>query len=239
MNILVCGAAGHMGQILCDQIEQSEDMTVCARIGHCNRIEYDGTVDCVIDFSNHAATGMLLDYCMEKGCPVVIATTGQTEEEKERIRAAAEVIPVFFAANMSVGIALLAELAERAARMFPDADIEIVERHHNRKLDVPSGTALMLANRIADVREGSELVIGRHENGKRRPQEIGIHSLRLGNEVGTHEIVISDGRETITLRHEAENRSLFAGGALAAARFLVGHSAGLYNMQSMLSGDNT
>ena len=238
MNILVFGATGHMGQILCDQIEQSEDMTVCARVGHCARIEYDGPVDCVIDFSHHDATGMLLEFCTARACPVVIATTGQTDGERAGIQAAARTIPVFFAANMSVGIALLAELAERAARMFPGADIEILERHHNRKLDVPSGTALMLANRVAAVREGSELLVGRHENGRRRVQEIGIHSLRYGNEVGTHEIILSDGRETITLRHEAENRSLFAGGALAAARFLVGRPAGLYTMQSMLSGGN-
>ena len=117
---------------------------------------------------------------------------------------------------------------------FPEADIEIVEKHHNRKLDIPSGTALMLAGSIKKVRNTAEFVIGRHENGKRRPEEIGIHSLRYGNEVGTHEIIISNGNETITLKHEAENRSLFAEGALKAAAFLIGKPAGLYSMKDMI-----
>ena len=164
----------------------------------------------------------------------MIATTGQTDAERELIAAAAETIPVFFAANMSVGIAVLADIARKAAAAFPEADIEIIERHHNRKLDVPSGTALTLANAIRDVRSNAVFNIGRHENGKRTVEEIGIHSLRYGNEVGTHEIIISNGNETITLKHEAENRALFAEGALKAAAFLCGKSAGLYSMKDML-----
>lgn len=134
---------------------------------------------------------------------------------------------------MSLGVAVLAQLAEKAAAMFPEADIEIVEKHHNQKLDVPSGTALLLAKRIQKVCTDSVLLIGRHENGKRTKKEIGIHSLRLGNEVGTHEIIITTGNETITLKHEAESRALFAEGALTAAAFLCGMEAGLYNMQDI------
>ena len=135
---------------------------------------------------------------------------------------------------MSIGVALLADLAARAAAAFPGADIEIVECHHNQKLDVPSGTALLLARRLQEVRPHANLVVGRHENGKRDPDDIGIHSLRYGNEVGIHEIIISTGSETITLRHEAENRSLFAQGAIAAAAYIVGRAPGMYDMRSMM-----
>ena len=135
---------------------------------------------------------------------------------------------------MSLGVAVLADLARRAAAAFPAADIEIVEIHHNRKLDVPSGTALMLANAIREVRESATLLVGRHENGKRTAQEIGVHSIRLGDEVGTHEILISTGSETLTLKHQAHSRALFAEGALTAAAFLVGKPAGLYRMEDLL-----
>ena len=124
--------------------------------------------------------------------------------------------------------------AENVSEEAKKAVMEVVEKHHNQKLDVPSGTALLLAGRICEARPQATLLVGRHENGKRTPEEIGIHSLRYGNEVGTHEIIISTGRETLTLKHEAENRALFADGALSAAAFLCGKSAGLYNMQDII-----
>ena len=135
---------------------------------------------------------------------------------------------------MSIGIAVLGDLAKKAAAAFPQADIEIIEAHHNQKLDVPSGTALLLAHQIQQVRQDSTLLIGRHENGRRTAQEIGIHSLRFGAEVGMHEILISTGSETLTLKHKAESRSLFADGALKAAAFLSGKPAGLYTMQDLV-----
>lgn len=235
-----------MGQIVCRMAEEGRlGAELIAQVSpeltsdpvnavYTSLDEFTGQAEVVIDFSNHLSTETLLTYCTEKKIPVVIATTGQTEAEQELIDAAAETIPVFFAANMSVGIAVLADIARKAAAAFPEADIEIIERHHNRKLDVPSGTALTLANAIRDVRSNAVFNIGRHENGKRTVEEIGIHSLRYGNEVGTHEIIISNGNETITLKHEAENRALFAEGALKAAAFLCGKSAGLYNMEDML-----
>ena len=246
MKILVHGAGGHMGQIICRMAEEGRagaELTARvspelasdpARSVFTALNEFTGSADVVVDFSNHSATGSLLDYCVSRNFPLVIATTGQTESEKALIREAAERIPVFFAANMSIGVAVLCDLARRAAAAFPEADIEIIEKHHNRKLDVPSGTALMVANAIREARENAEFVIGRHENGKRRPEEIGIHSIRIGNEVGTHEIIISNGNETLTLKHEAENRALFAEGALKAAAFLCGKPAGLYNMKDMI-----
>ncbi len=242
MNIIINGANGRMGRIVDAAIEQGGAHAVAARIdwsfaagdGLSALSEYDGPADVVIDFSNHAATPQVTEYCVEKGLPVVIATTGQTEEELALIRDAAKRVPVFLSANMSLGVALLADLAKKAAAVFPQAEIEIIERHHDQKLDVPSGTALLLARRIQEARPEATLLVGRHENGKRTRNEIGIHSLRYGNEVGTHEIIISTGSETVTLKHEAEDRALFAQGALVAAEFIVGKAPGLYDMRDII-----
>ena len=242
MNIILNGSNGRMGRIVAEAVEQGGahaggakvDWSYAAGDGYSKLTQYEGPADLVIDFSNHAATDDVTAYCVERGLPVVIGTTGQTEDELALIRAAAEKIPVFLSGNMSIGVAVLADLARRAAAMFPEADIEIIERHHNQKLDVPSGTALLLARRIQEARPDSELLIGRHENGKRTRREIGIHSLRYGNEVGTHEIIIAAGNETLTLKHEAEDRSLFARGALAAAEFLAGREPGLYDMKDIV-----
>ena len=242
MDIIINGANGRMGRILDEAVARGGAHRVVARVdsrnaggeGLSSLDQYDGPADVVIDFSIHTATTQVMDYCVRRGLPVVVATTGQTEEEQAVIRAAAEKVPVFVSANMSIGVALLADLAARAAAAFPGADIEIVECHHNQKLDVPSGTALLLARRLKEVRPRAQLVVGRHENGKRDPGEIGIHSLRYGSEVGIHEIIISTGSETVTLRHQAENRSLFADGAIAAAGYIVGKEPGMYDMRSMM-----
>ena len=246
MNLILHGYTGRMGRMV-DETAQSgfAGAVIAARVSpdcacegengcYSSLSHYQGQADCVVDFSNHAATRELLAYCRERKLPVVIATTGQTDEERACIAEASKEIPVFFSANMSVGVALLADMAHRAAAAFPDAEIEIVEVHHDQKLDVPSGTALLLAHRIQEARHDAPLVIGRHENGKRTQREIGIHSLRLGNEVGTHEIILSTGSETITLKHKVESRRLFAEGALTAASFLCGKPAGLYTMQDMI-----
>ena len=242
MNIIINGANGRMGRIVDEAIGRGGAHAVAARIdwsyaagdGLSALSEYDGPADMVIDFSNHAATPQVTEYCVGRGLPVVIATTGQTEEELDLIRGAAKSVPVFLSANMSIGVALLADLAKKAASVFSRAEIEIIERHHDQKLDVPSGTALLLARRIKEVRPEVEFLVGRHENGKRTPNEIGIHSLRYGNEVGTHEIIISTGSETVTLKHEAGNRALFAQGALAAAEFIAGRAPGLYDMRDII-----
>lgn len=246
MRVLIHGSTGRMGKILCQLLEDGyQNLTLAARVSpeetadpancvYTSLAEVTCDVDCVIDFSHHTAVGSLMDFCVAKKLPVVVATTGQTPEEKAVIAEAAKKIPVFFSANMSIGVALLANLAKKAASVFPEANIEIVEKHHNQKLDVPSGTALLLAHKIQEALTDTVLLVGRHENGKRTAKEIGIHSLRLGNEVGTHEIIIATGAETITLKHEAENRSLFANGALAAAAFLEGKTPGLYSMQDII-----
>ena len=230
-----------MGRIVCSLIEAADDLELAARVDPTGA---DGCLpsleacaceaDCVIDFSHHTAAKALTDWCVRKGLPLVLATTGQTPEEMALIRDAAQRIPVFYSANMSPAIAMLADMAAQAARLFPDADVEIVEAHHNRKVDAPSGTALILANAVQQARGGGDFVMGRSGQGKRAPGEIGIHSLRMGNEAGMHEVIICTPTQTITLKHEAHDRALFAEGALKAARFLAGRDAGLYGMKEML-----
>ena len=241
MRIVLNGAKGRMGRIV-DKAAADSGHDVVARVdfgyaegeGLRTLNEYQGPADVVVDFSNHAATAQVTEYCVKRGLPVVVATTGQTKEEQALIDEAAKAVPVFLSANMSLGVAVLADLAKRAAAMFPEADIEIIERHHNQKLDAPSGTALLLAKRICEARGEMKFVLGRSGHAKREPDEIGIHALRYGSETGTHEIIISNGMETITLKHEAENRALFAQGALVAARELVKMEPGLYDMRSIV-----
>ena len=246
MRVLVHGITGHMGQIIASLAEGGfAGSTLAGGVSPDVRHEDNNNVksfascivesDVVVDFSFHGAVKDLMDYCIANNLPVVVATTGHTEEEKAIISKASERIPVFYSANMSIGVATLADLAKKAVSAFPDADIEIVETHHNRKLDVPSGTALLLANAIKEARPQSTFNIGRPDNGKRTKEEIGIHSLRMGNIVGIHEIHISTGNETLTLRHEAHSRALFGEGALRAASFLIGKMPGLYDMKDMIA----
>ncbi len=192
-------------------------------------------VECVVDFSHHSMTGELLAFVKEHHLPLVLATTGHTEEERAAVLAAATEVPLFFSANCSLGVALLIDLAKRTAAAMPDAEIEIIEKHHDRKLDAPSGTALAIAEAIREVRPEATVCTGRSGHGKRTPDEIGIHAIRLGNIVGEHEVMIGTASQTITLRHEAHSRALFAEGALAAAAFLQGKAPGLYGMENMIN----
>ena len=246
MKILICGVGGRMGREVARLA--LDGMRGATPVAGFDLLPLDTrefptytewsavaeTPDCIIDFSHHAGTAAMLEYAVEKQIPVVLATTGHTEEETEGIRRAAEVIPIFHSANMSLGIALLVELAKTAAKAFPEADIEIVEKHHNRKLDAPSGTALLLARELQEVREDATLVCGRSGQAKREKNEIGIHAIRMGNIVGEHEVIIGTDTQTVTLKHEAHSRTLFAEGAIAAADFLIGKPAGLYDMKRMI-----
>ncbi len=242
MKIIINGAGGRMGKAILSMVKDSPDITVVGAVdpfvqepGIVQTLaDCPETPDSIIDFSNHAGTDALMDYAESKGCAVVVCTTGHTEQELARIQQAAQKVPVFHSGNMSVGIALLTRLAKQTAVMFPDADIEIVESHHNQKLDVPSGTALMLARAVQSARPKSRFLIGRHENGKRKKEEIGIHSLRMGNTVGIHEVIVNTGTQIITLKHEAQDRALFAEGALTAAGFLTEQAPGLYTMDDMV-----
>ena len=241
-KVLVNGAMGRMGSITVNMIEASEDMELVAAVDvfskggavYASLDEVRSDVDVVIDFSHHTLTPALLDWAAEKNVPVVLCTTGHDEGEKAAIAAAYEKIPIFFSANMSMGVALLAELARKTAALFPDADIEIVEAHHNRKLDAPSGTALMLAEAVREVRPQATLNLGRSGMARRTPDEIGVHALRMGNLPGTHAVIVSTDNQSITLKHETHDRALFADGALAAARYMLGKPAGHYDMKSLV-----
>ena len=241
MKIIINGAGGRMGKALAAMTQNSPDVEVVGAVdpfvtepGILTSLDQCPEADCIIDFSNHAGTEGLMGYAVEKKLAVVVCTTGHTQQELDCIREAAGRVPVFHSGNMSVGIALLTRLARETAKMFPDADIEIVESHHNQKLDVPSGTALMLAKAVQEARPEAELVVGRHENGKRKKSEVGIHSLRMGNTVGIHEVIVNTGTQVITLKHEAQDRSLFAEGALTAAAFITGKEPGIYDMKDMV-----
>ena len=237
-NVIVTGALGRMGSITVQKVTDAPDLTLTAAVdvrGEVTCLEdVQGQAQVLIDFSHHTAAPAIMNWAVEHQVAVVMCTTGHTLEEQEAIRAAAQKIPVFYSANMSVGVALLAELAKKTAAVFPDADIEIVETHHNRKADAPSGTALMLGRVIQQVRPQSVFQLGRSGMQKRTPQEIGFHAIRRGNVPGIHEIIVSTDTQSITLRHEVYDRALFADGALTAARFLLEQAPGLYDMADML-----
>ncbi len=253
MKILLNGISGYMGREvakLCEAGYRGAELAVgvdpSAKGGEAPLVytSLDGSVDtsgvdCIVDFSHHAATEALTSFAVSRALPLVVATTGHTEEELLMIREAAKSVPVFHSGNMSLGIALLVELAKITALALPEAEIEIIEKHHNRKIDAPSGTALMLANSIRDIRPEATYNLGRSGHGKRAPEEIGIHSIRMGNIVGEHEVIIGTPNQTITLKHEAHDRALFAEGALAAAAFLVSCPSGMYDMQSLISSEDS
>ena len=238
MKAVICGANGAMGKLICASLaeEVAGKVSIDGDNGVPKTFDELGAVeaDVVIDFSHHTAVRDVLSYAKKIGAAAVIGTTGHTAEEKELIYAAAKEIPVFFSGNMSLGIAVLCRLAKEAARFFPDADIEIVEVHHNRKVDAPSGTALMLFNAIKEVRPEATANCGRAGQGKRTKDEIGISALRMGSVVGVHEIHNHTGTQHLPLKHEAVTRAKLADGAVDAARFKVGKGVGLYNMESML-----
>lgn len=238
MKAVLCGANGAMGKLIGGVLGQDVvgKVSIDGENGVCKTFDQLGPVeaDVVIDFSHHTAVADVLAYAKKIGAAAVIGTTGHTEEEKAMIYEAAKEIPVFFSGNMSLGIAVLCRLAKEAASYFPDADIEIVEVHHNRKVDAPSGTALMLFNAVKEARPQAVANCGRSGEGKRTKEEVGISSLRMGNVVGIHEVHIHTGTQCLTLKHEAVTRAMLADGAVDAARFMVGKAKGLYNMENIL-----
>lgn len=251
-NVLVSGCNGHMGQIVCRLIEESTDFQVLCGFDKEPPKEDNGfpispildyVFDCdtpiphiIIDFSSPAATMELLPYAKGLNIPIVIATTGFSAEQEEKILEAANVIPIFKSSNMESNITLLKNTVKMLAPHLTDCDIEILETHHNRKKDAPSGTALLLANAIKEVLPGSKEKIVYGRTGKREKNEIGISSMRGGNIVGEHSVYFFGKNETLELRHTAYSREGFAEGALNAARFLLQHPRpGLYTMDDMIT----
>ncbi|MCR5717472.1 MAG: 4-hydroxy-tetrahydrodipicolinate reductase [Oscillospiraceae bacterium] len=248
-KILISGASGKMGHAVAAAIAGREDCTVSAGVDlrtdkYADFPIFDSFAaltekpDAVIDFSNPAVLDDLLEYCLTNGIPAVLATTGYNEEQIAKIRKAAESIPVFFSFNMSLGINLLVQLAKKATAVLGGQfDIEIVEKHHNQKLDAPSGTALMLADAINDsLNNEYHYVYDRHsKRAKREKTEIGLHAIRGGTIVGEHDIIFAGHDEVITLSHSAASKEVFAVGAVNAAVFLAEQKPGMYDMSAMLS----
>lgn len=249
INVILSGYHGAMGKHLIEQIEASPDLQISAGIdrsplGNPGFSEYasfeqEGILgDVIVDFSHHSLVDSLLAYAVRTKTPAVICTTGLSEETKANIVKASESVAIFQSGNMSLGINLLIYLSQKAAELLgDDYDIEIIEKHHHRKLDAPSGTALMLADGINEVKQGKmHYQEGRSgNNAKRQENEIGIHAVRGGNIVGEHEVIFAGMEEIIELKHSAASRGVFAKGALRAAKFLVKKEPGLYNMNDMLS----
>lgn len=246
-KIILCGANGKMGHVIQSVVSGRDDCEIVAGVDinteskdfpiYSTFGEVKEKADVIIDFSNPALLDSMLSFSADTNTPVVIATTGYDDKQKKQIENAAKSSAIFFTYNMSMGINLLANLAKKATEVLgSDFDIEIVEKHHNQKIDAPSGTALMLADAICEeIDEPMKYEYDRHsKREKRTKNEIGIHSVRGGTIVGEHEIIFAGRDEIITLSHSARSKEIFAVGAVNAAVFMAGKSNGLYSMKDMI-----
>lgn len=248
INILLIGCNGKMGKVISNLLSADESATIVCGYD-INTVSsaypvYDDLsrvtekADVVIDFSNPACLDNVVNFCAERKIPLVEATTGLSPEQTERVKALSLEVPVFSSANMSLGINLLISLVKKAVSVLEgNFDIEIVEKHHNQKVDAPSGTALMIADSIADTLKGEcEYVYDRHSTRKKRDaKEIGIHAVRGGTIVGDHSVIFAGNDEVIEINHHAAGKEVFATGAVKAAKFLVGKKAGLYSMEDLVN----
>ena len=248
LEVMVNGCSGKMGQIVCDLVEQSEDFVLKCGFEKNITGEFAFPVfnkiedivekpDVIIDFSVPVATFCILKYATMNQVPVVIATTGFSDEEEEIIKEYSKQIPIFKSANMSYDIMIMKKLVQWLAPLLKDTDIEITETHHNRKIDSPSGTAQMLANAInTSLSNQLHCEYNRHDKReKRNKNEIGMNSIRGGNIVGEHVIQFFGEFETFELKHTSYSRNVFAEGALKSAKFLINQPNGLYSMEDMFS----
>lgn len=238
-----------MGRVIQQLVAGRTDCTIAAGVdlfadsaaafpAYTNIADVQEEADVIIDFSHPSLLTPILSYAAQKGgIPAVLCTTGYSAEQVEALKTAAQAQPVFYSRNMSLGINLLIELSKKAAKVLGDQfDIEIIEKHHNQKIDAPSGTALMLADAIASVRDGeTQYVYDRHAQRKKREKsEIGLHAVRGGTIVGEHEVFFAGNHEVITLSHSAQSKELFATGAVNAAVYMCGKGPGLYDMSDMI-----
>lgn len=248
VKILISGALGRMGKKVYEAcalfpeatpvcgVDLKEDFSVP------NYPVYDSfgavkeTPDVIVDFSAPATLDGLLEYAIKHKCPAVLCATGYTGEDIAKINLASEMIAVFRSANMSLGVNVLIDLVKRAAKSLYGFDVEIIEKHHNRKVDAPSGTALMLADGVKEIQRDKFYTYGREGKvGARNPKEIGIHAVRGGNIVGDHDVIFAGENETVTLSHQATDRGVFANGAVKAAVYLAGKKPGKYDMTDLLN----
>lgn len=247
-DILLSGCCGRMGRAIASYVNEQDEFNIVAGIDinggekefpvFVSPFSFNGKADVIIDFSSPAALPGLLEYAVKNKIPAVIATTGLSEAHIELIHKAAEEIPVFFSANMSLGVNLVCELAKVAAKVLGDSyDIEIIEAHHNQKVDAPSGTALMIADSISDeLSTRPNYEYNRQAKREKRPKnEIGIHSVRGGTIIGEHEVIFAGYNEVIKISHSAASKELFAAGAVNASKFIKDKNPGLYSMSDIVS----
>ncbi len=250
LKIALSGCNGRMGRVITDIVSKKENMKIVAGFDlyteklsdypvFADPFEFTGACDVVIDFSNVSLTDQLLTYCIKTRTPVVICTTGHDAEQIGRIRAASAEIPVFRSGNMSVGINLMMDLLRKCASVLGEGfDVEVIEQHHNQKVDAPSGTALMLADAVREaLPHEMEYVYDRHERREKRPaREIGIHAIRGGTIVGEHTVMFCGRDEIIEIKHSARSREVFAVGAVDAAAFIAAQTQpGMYDMSDVIA----
>lgn len=247
IKILLCGSGGKMGGFVANAIKETENMQTVAGFDRLNNgqdfpvfskfSDINCNIDLIIDFSTPLILEDMLEFAINKNIPIVIATTGYSEAQIKKIQDAAKQIPVFFTFNMSIGVNLICSLTKKAAAILGDGfDVEIIEKHHNQKIDAPSGTAIMLANAVNDAFDNAKVYeYDRHSKRvKRSKNEIGIHSVRGGTIVGEHDVIFAGKDEVITISHSAYSKEVFATGAVKAAKFIFGKPNGLYDMNSVL-----
>lgn len=245
-EIILCGCQGHMGKTVTELAKEQNDVKIVAGVDIKNDLTADYPIysdindirekaDVIIDFSHPSLLDSILTYAKSKNLPAVIATTGNTKEDIENIKSSSSVCPIFFSYNMSIGISLITELAVKAKAILGDSfDIEIIEKHHNKKVDAPSGTAIMLADALNKDGDYS-LVYDRHSvKQPRSKREIGISSVRAGSIVGEHSVIFAGIDEVIEIKHTAYSKKIFAAGALNAAKWLISRPSGLYSMKDII-----
>ena len=248
MNILLNGASGKMGNEVAKTVEKIDDMQIVSGIGieedlsgkfpiYSKTEDIKENIDIIIDFSVPKATFNVLEYAKNKKIPIVIATTGFSKEEIQKIEETSKEIPIFRSANMSLDINLMAKILKEVAKVLSNTDIEIIETHHNRKIDSPSGTAILLANAINEVlEEKKEYDFNRMQKREpRKKSEIGFSSIRGGNIVGEHTVAFFGENETLEIKHTSYSRQVFVEGAIKAVRFLITKENGLYDMNDLIN----
>lgn len=249
VRIALCGCFGKMGKIVSEEVKKNPNMEIVAGIDRSNRksdefsVFRDATainVDCdvILDFSHPSSLESLLSFAISHRIPLVLCTTGYSDNQVEKIHESSKKIPIFWSSNTSIGISVLIEISKIAKEILgKEFDIEIIEKHHNKKIDSPSGTALMIAESVSD--ENTEYVYDRTKSKNARKQnEIGIHSIRCGGIKGEHEIIFASEHEVLSFKHSADSREVFAKGALKAVLFIENMKPGLYNMKNLLNFKN-
>lgn len=247
VNIILSGCCGKMGKMVSECVKFNDNLSIIAGIDINKNSNYEYPIfnnidqctingDVIIDFSRPSSLESMINYCKKSNTPIVLCTTGYSEDQLEDINELSNHVGVFHSANMSIGINLINSLLRQVSgKLFEDYDIEIIEKHHNQKVDSPSGTALLLANTINDsIEDKTEFIYGREGSHKREKKEIGIHAIRGGNIIGDHTVIFAGAGECIELTHKAISREVFAVGALKAASFMKGKPAGKYSMDNIV-----